>query len=314
MKNLISRVPGFLVLVFGITMLSFLLTYLSPGDPAEMILRKKGGMVTQEQIEKKRQELGLQDGVIQQYGHWVINAARGDLGTSYKSNRPVTEDFKRTLPATMELAFLALLFTVLLSTPLGILCALRKDGIIDYVVRGLTCIFSSMPSFFLALVLLYTCSLTLGWFPVIAKGQPHGVVLPALTMALTLSAWYTRQVRALLLKEMQKGYVVGLRSRGISMTRVMVFHVFKNMLYPILTLLGMSVGSLLGGATIVESIFTWPGVGKLAVDAISYRDYPVIQGYVLWMALIYCAVHAFVELCGVLLDGKRKQLTDLQET
>ena len=194
--------------------------------------------------------------------------------------------------------------TILISTPIGILCAKYKDRLLDNIFRFITYLFSSLPSFFLALVLMYLFSLKLKLFPVIAKGNKSGIVMPALVLSLTLASWYIRQVRAIVLKELEKGYIDGLLTRGVSETRILFGHVLRNCLMPLVTLLSISFGTMLGGSTIVESIFTWPGVGKLAVDAITSRDYPVIQGYVVWMAVIFLVINAIVECSYSLMDPR----------
>lgn len=304
LQNIIKKIVSFFIILLGITFLSFLLSYLSPSDPVEIMMKKKGNMVSEEVIQQKREELGLDQPLMVQYVKWLEGICRGDFGTSYKSNKPVLQEIQKCLPYTIRLTLLSMLLTIAISTPLGVLCARYKDGWLDNVLRMITYLFSSLPSFFLALVLMYCFALKLKWFPVIAKGNSGGIVMPALVLSLTLAAWYIRQVRAIVLGELQKDYIDGLLSRGVSETRIMFGHVLRNCLMPLITLIGISFGTMLGGSTIVESIFTWPGVGKMAVDAITSRDYPVIQGYVVWMALIFLVINALVEISYSLLDPR----------
>lgn len=284
-----------LILLVGITFLSFLLSWLSPGDAAERMLKKPGMMVTEEQLEAKREELGIDQPLLVQYKNWLVKLCKGDLGTSYKSKKEVVQELAKNLPYTAALTAVAMLLVILISLPVGILCAQHRNGLFDNIWRGVTYLFSSLPSFFVALLLMYVLALELGLLPVIATRNWKGILMPALVLALTLSAWYIRQVRAIVLKELSKEYIDGLKSRGISRRKILFGHVLKNSMLPLVTLFGISIGNMMGGTTIVESIFSWPGVGKMAVDAINYRDYPVIQGYVVWMALIFLVINFAVD-------------------
>lgn len=284
-----------LILLVGITFLSFLLSWLSPGDAAERMLKKSGMVVTEEQLEAKREELGIDQPLLVQYKNWLVKLCKGDLGTSYKSKKEVVQELAKNLPYTAALTAVAMILVILISLPVGILCAQHRNGLFDNIWRGVTYLFSSLPSFFVALLLMYVLALKLGLLPVIATRNWKGILMPALVLALTLSAWYIRQVRAIVLKELSKGYIDGLKSRGISRRKILFGHVLKNSMLPLVTLFGISIGNMMGGTTIVESIFSWPGVGKMAVDAINYRDYPVIQGYVVWMALIFLVINFAVD-------------------
>lgn len=307
LQSVLKKIGSFLIILLGITFLSFLLSYLSPSDPVEIMMKKKGNMVSEEVIEQKREELGLNQPLVVQYVNWLKEIVKGDFGTSYKSNKPVLQEIQKCLPYTIKLTLLSMFLTIVISTPLGVLCARYKDGWLDNLLRFVTYLFSSLPSFFLALVLMYCFALKLKWFPVIAKGSTGGIVMPALVLSLTLAAWYIRQVRAIVLGELEKEYIDGLLARGVSETKIMFGHVLRNCLMPLVTLVGISFGTMLGGSTIVESIFTWPGVGKMAVDSITSRDYPVIQGYVVWMALIFLFINALVEISYSLLDPRLRK-------
>lgn len=293
-----------LILLVGITFLSFLLSWLSPGDAAERMLKKSGMMVTEEQLEAKREELGIDQPLLVQYKNWLVKLCKGDLGTSYKSKKEVVQELAKNLPYTAALTAVAMILVILISLPVGILCAQHRNGLFDNIWRGVTYLFSSLPSFFVALLLMYVLALKLGLLPVIATRNWKGILMPALVLALTLSAWYIRQVRAIVLKELSKGYIDGLKSRGISRRKILFGHVLKNSMLPLVTLFGISIGNMMGGTTIVESIFSWPGVGKMAVDAINYRDYPVIQGYVVWMALIFLVINFAVDVSYQFFDPR----------
>lgn len=305
MLKFLTRKLGMLLALFvGITVLSFCLIYLSPSDPAEIKLNKTGVAPTQEMLELTREEMGLNRPVIVQYGSWLIHMVHGDMGTSLRSGNPVISELQKALPKTMALTLLSMLMVLVFSIPLGILCAKYRDSIFDNIVRFITYLFVSMPSFFLALLFLYFLCVRLGWFTVIAAEGVKGMLMPALVLALSLSAWYIRQVRVIILEELGKDYIVGARARGVPEGEIMFGHVLYNALLPILTLVGITFAGLLGGATIVETIFSWPGLGKLAMDSISARDYPVIQGYVLWMAMIFVIVNFIVDFSYGLIDPR----------
>lgn len=294
-----------MILIFlGITFLSFCLTYLAPSDAAEIKLNKTGVPPTEELLEQTREEMGLNRPLLVRYGDWLMDMLHGDMGISVRNGKPVMSELKKALPETIVLTAAAMALVMVISIPLGILCARFKNGFFDITVRFITYLFASLPSFFLALVCLYVFSVKLGWFNVIASKSARGIVMPVMVLALSLSAWYIRQVRTIVLDELSKGYIAGSRARGVPERKILFSHVLKNAMLPIMTLLGVSLASMLGGTTIVENIFSWPGLGKLAMDAISARDYPVIQGYVVWMALIFLLVNFLVDLSYGIIDPR----------
>ncbi len=304
MKMLIlKRAIRIVVLLFGITFLSFALSFFSPGDPVEMMLNSSGGRVSEETVEKVRENMGLDRPFIVQYADWLNGVVHGDLGTSYKSKKPVAALLTHALPMTLSLTAVSMVVMIMISTPLGVACALRKDSIFDHIIRVVTYFFAALPSFFFALILLYVLALKLKIFPVIPRG-PLGIIMPVCTLALTLGAWYVRQIRSMMLREMQKDYVRGLRSRGFSEPVIFFRNILKNCAAPLITLLSMSFGSMLGGAAIVESIFVWNGVGKLAVDSITARDYPMIQGYVVWMTVIFLLINILADVISRVIDPR----------
>ena len=274
-------------------------------DVVEQKMENTSGTVSQEMIDNARAELGLDKPFVVQYFTWLGNLLRGDMGTSYVSNKPVFSTFVSKLPATLLLTAVSILLTVLISIPLGIWSAVKQNTATDYVIRTASFIGNSLPNFFVSLLLMYFFAIRLGWFPVISGGVSlQSVALPALTLAIAMSAKYLRQVRATVLDELSKDYVLGARARGVKFSTTMIKSVMKASLVTIITLLTLSIGSLLGGTAIVESIFMWDGVGKLAVDAINMRDYPIIQAYVMWMAIIYVVVNLITDLSYHFLDPR----------
>ena len=236
---------------------------------------------------------------------WLGKTVRGDMGESFVSGQPVSAMFVSKLPATIGLMITSILLTVFLSVPLGILSAVRQNRITDYLIRFFSFIGNSLPNFFVSLLLIWFFSLKLKLLPVMGNNAGwKSVILPTLTLALSMASRYTRQVRATVLEELNKDYVQGARARGISEKRILYFSVLRASMLTIATLLALSIGSLLGGTAIVESIFMWDGVGKMAVDAITMRDYPVIQVYVIWMAVIYVCVNLFTDMIYHYLDPR----------
>lgn len=304
-KYIIKRLLQLIPILFGITLLTFVLMHTSSVDAVDMMEQNTGMAWTEEQKAAAREELGLDKSVPVQYLNWVGNMLKGDMGTSYISGQPVLQMFLEKLPMTIYLTITSVLMTIALSIPLGILSAVRKNRFTDYFIRILSFIGNSMPGFFVALLLMYLFSLKLGWFPVMGNGQGwKSIVLPTLTLAIAMSAKYTRQIRATVLEELKKDYVVGARARGVRERKILVGSVLKASMLTIVTLLSLSIGSLLGGTAIVESIFMWDGVGKMAVDAILTRDYPVIQVYVVWMAIIYVMVNLVTDIIYHYLDPR----------
>lgn len=301
LKRLLQLLP----ILLAITFLSYSMMRLAGSDVVEQKMENTSGTVSQEMIDAAKEELGLDKPFIVQYFTWLGNLLRGDMGTSYVSNKPVFSTFVSKLPATLLLTFVSILLTVVISIPLGIWSAVKQNTATDYIIRTASFIGNSLPNFFVSLLLMYLFAIKLDWFPVISKGVSlQSVALPALTLAIAMSAKYLRQVRATVLDELSKDYVLGAKARGVKFSTTMVRSVLKASLVTIITLLTLSVGSLLGGTAIVESIFMWDGVGKMAVDAINMRDYPIIQAYVMWMAIIYVLVNLITDLSYHFLDPR----------
>ncbi|MBO4779976.1 MAG: ABC transporter permease, partial [Selenomonadaceae bacterium] len=237
---------------------------------------------------------------IVQYGKWLGGVFTGDMGRSFISGKPVFETFAEKLPATIELMLVSILLTIFIATPLGILSAVNQNRPLDYLIRALSFVGNSLPNFFVGLLLIYVLALKLNLLPIIGQS----VVMPSLTLTIAMGAKYTRQIRAVVLEELDKPYVTGARSRGVGEFTILTKSVLRSTLIMIITLLALSMGSLLGGTAIVETIFMWDGVGKMAVDAILTRDYPLIQAYVVWMAIIYVFMNLAADLLYHWLDPR----------
>jgi peptide/nickel transport system permease protein len=300
-KRLLQLIP----ILFAITFLSYGMMRLAGSDVVEQKMENTGGTVSQEMIDAAREELGLDKPFIVQYVTWLGKLARGDMGVSYVSGKPVFSTFVSKLPATLLLAVVSILLTVIVSIPLGIWSAVNQNRAADYIIRTASFVGNSLPNFFVSLLLMYFFAIRLNWFPVISRDVSlQSVALPSITLAIAMSAKYLRQVRATVLDELSKDYVLGAKARGVKFQTTMMKSVMKASLVTIITLLTLSIGSLLGGTAIVESIFMWDGVGKMAVDAINMRDYPIIQAYVMWMAIIYVLVNLITDVSYRYLDPR----------
>ena len=303
-RYVLRRFLQLIPILIGITFLSFAMMRLAGSDAVTEMYSNKGA-VSQEIIDQKRAELGLDKPFMTQYFTWLSGMLRGDMGVSYVSGKDVFQTFMSKLPATLLLAALSILMTVMISIPLGVLSAVKHDKATDYFLRFLSFIGNSLPNFFVALLLMQLLAIRLGWLPVISGGiSIQSALMPTLTLAISMSSRYMRQVRAAVLEELNKDYVYGAQARGVRKSVVLRKSVIKSAMLTIVTLLALSIGSLLGGTAIIESIFMWDGVGKLAVDAINMRDYPLIQAYVVWMALIYVLVNLAADLLYHALDPR----------
>lgn len=303
-KYIIERLIQLIPVLLGITFLTFALIYFSPGDPAAMLLSATGIAPSPELIQQVREEMGLNKPFLVQYLHWLSGVLKGDFGTSYKYSKPVFDLIMTSLPATFKLAGVSLFGMMLIALPFGIMSALHKNKALDYIIRFISFLGISMPGFWIGLVLMYIFSIKFKILPVMGDGGWKSIILPAVTLIIAMASKYTRQLRAAILEEISQDYVIGARARGIKEKVILLRHVLQSSLLSIITLLGISLGSLLGGVVIVETIFSWPGVGKLAIEAIFSRDYPLIQGYVVWMTLIYVLVNMLVDISYCFLDPR----------
>ena len=303
-KYVISRLVQLVPILIGITFLTFGMMQFAADDAVDVIYEQSGS-VSEEIKAAKRAELGLDQPFLVQYGNWLKGVATGDMGRSFISGKLVFETFAEKLPATIELMLVSILLTIFIATPAGIFAAVNQNKIPDYVIRTFSFIGNSLPNFFVGLLLIYFLALKLNLLPIMGKPEDFSsVIMPALTLTIAMGAKYTRQIRAVILEELEKNYVVGARSRGVRELTILTKSVLRSTLIMIITLLALSMGSLLGGTAIVETIFMWDGVGKMAVDAILTRDYPLIQAYVVWMAIIYVLMNLAADLLYHWLDPR----------
>ncbi|MDQ3640673.1 MAG: ABC transporter permease, partial [Actinomycetota bacterium] len=270
----------------GLTILTFLLANLAPGDPAEEYLRRTSDRPpTEEEIQRTRVQLGIDRPLPAQYVSWVGRLVRGDMGTSFSSRRPVRTELARGIPYTFELALPAAVIALLLAAAFGTISAVNRNRSIDHVVRVAALTGASMPSFWLALLLIIVFAVHLAMVPVAGRGGVSAMVLPILTLAVGPAAVLSRFTRSAVLETLGEDYVRTARAKGLAGYRVVMRHALRNALVPVVTAFGLTLGNLLAGAVIVESIFGWPGVGRIGLDAIRQRDYPMVQGFVLYAGL-----------------------------
>lgn len=304
-KYVLKRLLQLIPILLGITFLSFAMMRVAGSDAVTELYTNRGTEVSQEIIDARRAELGLDKPFLIQYFSWLGGMLTGDMGQSYVSGADVFSAFLSKLPATLLLTGLSIALTVIISIPLGIFSAMKQDRIPDLLLRFCSFIGNALPNFFVAMLFMQLFSIKLKLLPVISDGvNLKSALLPALTLAVSMSAKYMRQVRATVLEEWNKDYVQGAMARGIRKKIILWKNVMKSSMLTIVTLLALSIGSLLGGTAIIESIFMWDGVGKLAVDAITMRDYPFIQAYVVWMAVIYVLVNLITDLMYHQLDPR----------
>lgn len=299
-KRMIAIIP----IVFIATLVTFALIHISPVDPAEAYLTAAHIYPTPELLAQKRHEFSLDQPLLTQYAHTLQKIARLDFGTSYLTNKPVWDEVKLRLPATAELAFWSMLLSALVSIPLGILAAVYKNSWIDMVSRAISYFGASIPQFWLGYLLIFFFSVKLDWLPVEGRGSWENLVLPTITLSLILIAIYTRLLRSSVLEQLQETYVQYARTRGIRERVIMLKHVLKIAISPLITGMGMSMGKLLTGTIIVEQVFSWPGFGRYFVDAIFNRDIPVIQCYVFLAACLFIVCNLIVDLVQLYMDPR----------
>ena len=302
-KRFLQLIP----ILFGITFITFTMMNTTAVDTVDKLLENTGSVVSQEVEESMRNELGLDKPFLVQYGQWLLGIFKGDMGNSYVSGKDVFSTIISKLPNTFLLMASSILLTVIISIPLGIIAAVFQNKFIDYIIRVLSFIGNSLPGFFLALLLILLFSVKLKWLPIIASAGStnlKNLIMPTLTLSIAMICKYTRQVRAVVLEELNKDYVIAAYARGIGYKTVLFKSVFRCSVMTIITLLTLSIASLLGGTAIVETIFMWDGVGKLAIDSINMYDYPMIQAYVIWMAFIYVAINLISDIVHHYLDPR----------
>lgn len=296
-RRLLLTIPVF----FGVATVVFLLIHLIPGDPVQAML---GESAAPADIAVLRGRLGLDQPLIAQYGAFLEGLVTGDLGTSLRTNQTVVSTLAERLPATVELAAAAMLVALVFALPIGTIAAARAGTRLDHMTMTAALVGISMPNFWLGPLLAIVFSIVLGWLPVSGRGTPAHLILPAVTLAAPLAAVLARMTRASVLEELRELYVLAARARGVSRARAVLRHAFRNSLVPIVTLLGLQLGGLLTGAVITETIFAWPGVGRLLIQSIGFRDYPMVQGCILLIAVMYVSLNLLADLLYGMLDPR----------
>ena len=294
-------------ILIALSFLTFLLMYLSPGDAASKKLSAQGVAVSEEVLEKTREEMGLNRPFFVQYLEWLLGVLKGNLGTSYKDGLPVSEKIGKALGFTVSLALGALALSLLISLPLSILTAVKKDSVLDYVIQFLSFIGNSLPNFLIAVLLMYFLCVRARLFPVIADRSLKGLFLPSLSLAIPMTGRFIRQFRAEILEQLGHSYVSGAIARGVYPRYILFHNVLHNASISILTIVGLSIGTLFGGSVVIETLFRWPGIGKMAMDAITARDYPVIQGFVLFTATVYVLINLITDIAYNWIDPRVRQ-------
>ena len=306
-KYIGKRLLHLVGILIALSFLTFLLMYLAPGDAATKKLNAQGIAVSKEVLEAARAEMGLDRPFLVQYGDWALGVLRGDLGESYKDGQSVAGKMGKALGFTAELALGSMLFSLLVSLPLAILTALKKETLPDYLIRFLTFFGNSMPNFLISVLLMYFLCVKARLFPVVAEQSLKGLLLPALALSIPMCSRFIRQFRAEILEQLSRSYVSGAVSRGVKARYILFHDVLHNASITILTVVGLQIGTLFGGSVVIETIFRWPGLGKLAMDAITNRDYPVIQGFVLFTAVVYVLVNLLTDIAYRWIDPRVRE-------
>jgi peptide/nickel transport system permease protein len=296
-RRLVLTIP----VLLGVATLVFSLIHFIPGDPAQAIL---GEAAPQADVEELRHRLGLDRPLLEQYAGFLSGLVRGDLGTSLRTGQPVTTQIVERMPATIELAAAAMIVAICVSMPLGIAAAVRRGTFVDHAAMTLALTGVSVPNFWLGPLLAIVFAVELGWLPVSGRGTWGHLILPAVSLGAALAAILARMTRATMLEELREPYVQAARARGVSKSRAIMRHAFRNSLIPVVTLVGLQFGAVLTGAVITETIFAWPGIGRLLIQSIGFRDYPLVQGCILLIALTYVAVNLATDMLYGVLDPR----------
>ena len=303
---ILKRLATVIPILIGISFLSFALISLSPSNPAEVALRVNEIVPTEEAVRAMEEQLGTNKPYIERYVTWLTDSLQGDFGNSYVNNKPVATLIGQAIPNTIKLALVALLITIVFSVLVGILCAVYEGSFGDKLARALVFVGTAMPSFWVGLLLIWIFSVKLNLFPTSGMERPSSIVLPAITLALSYISTYVRLIRNNMVQNKHENYVYYARIRGLKETTI-IKHIFKNSLQSSLTALGMSIPKLIAGTVMVENIFAWPGVGRVCVDAIFNRDFPVIQAYILLMAVLFVICNLLVDILSVAIDPRMRK-------
>ncbi len=303
-KQIAKRALELIIILVVLSFLTFLLMYLAPGDPAEKRLSSQGVAVTKEVLRAEQERMGLLRPFMVRYGEWLGGILRGDFGLSFKDDMPVSPKLVQGLKNTTVLAMASLLLSLLVSIPAGIYTAVRKNSAADHIIRILSFTGNALPNFLISVLLMYFLCIELNLFPVVASGSIQGLCLPALSLAIPMTGRFTRQIRAEILEQLDQDYVTGLRTRGVRERDILLKNVFRNASGHIFTIVALQIGTLMGGSVVIETIFRWPGIGKLVMDSINARDYPTIMGFVLIMGTVYVVINFLSDVLYHVLDPR----------
>lgn len=302
LKYIVRRIIAMIPVLLGITFLVFMIMQMAPGDPVRIIL---GENASPEAVEQMREEMGLNDNLLVQYGRYMVNLCKGDMGTSYTNKRPVSQEVFSRLPATLKLALVSAVVSILIAIPLGVLAAVKQNTLFDNISMVISLIGISMPAFWLALMLMLFFSLKLGWLP--AQGANDGwrsLVLPSISIGFMNMAAIARTTRSSMLETIRQDYIRTARAKGITEREVIGHHAFNNALIPTITVVGVQLGGLLGGAVLTETVFAWPGLGRLMVQAVNGRDVPVVLGCIVILSIGFSIVNLVVDLLYGCIDPR----------
>ncbi|QUI25316.1 ABC transporter permease [Vallitalea pronyensis] len=301
-KRLLQLIP----ILFGVSILTFALLYMAPGDPAQQRLRFNGVIVSEDILHDMRHEMGLDKPFGIQYGTWLFKLLQGDMGTSYKDGINVSNKLWEAFGYTLLLSSLSMGLSILIAFPLGVYTAIRQGRVTDNIIRMISFMGNSVPNFLICILLMYFLCIRYKWFPIIAQNNIQGLLLPTLSLSIPMCSRLLRQVRTEMLEQLNKDYIASTRVRGVKEGYILFFNALRNALPGIITVVGLSIGTLLGGSVVIENIFMWPGIGKLVMEAIVNRDYPVVQGFVILTAAMYVITNLVIDISYRYLDPRIK--------
>ena len=304
LKKAIKKIAGLILILIILSFLVFLLMYIAPGDPAEKRLTSQGVVVTKEVLDTERERLGLLKPFFVRYGEWLMAVLRGDFGVSFKDDLPVAPKLWSALKKTLVLSSLSLILSLMVSYPLALLAALKRNKISDHMIRLFSFIGNALPNFLISVLLMYFFCIKLNLFSVIATGDIKGLIMPVLSLSIPMSAKFIRQMRNDFIKELDEEYITGMHGRGVK-ERYIILNVIRNTLGYTFIIIALQIGSLMGGSVVIETIFRWPGIGNLVMESINSRDYPVIMGFVLIMGTIYVLINQLSDIVARQLDPRK---------
>ncbi len=300
-QYILNRLASGIIVLLGLTVFAFALIHMIPGDPVRIMLGEKA---TKEQVEILREQMGLNKPLPTQYINYISGVVKGDLGTSLKTGRPVIVEIKERFPATVKLAIAGIGIAIVIGVAMGILAAKFKNTFIDFFLMGLATLGISLPSFWLGLIIIMIFAVKLGWFPIAGGTGFMDLIMPAATLGALCSTMIIRLTRSGMVEVLSNDYIRTAKAKGMRESIILFRHAFRNVMIPVVTVVGLQIAALLGGAVIIEQVFSWPGIGTLAISAIASRDFPMIQGIILFMGVVYVCVNLLVDLLYGLIDPR----------